>query len=157
MKNFFSYLAYYFSVLLLFLVDLMTVSFLEHPGFSIIRAVYYTELLRPVIDLRIFFVGLLLLLETFIYSGIFGLDLIILVPLTILLCYFKSVVNTMKVTHFISIVASFVIHTLLIDCMAFSSAVSHVLSLTGIGINFIIIIILLKYIFRGSQGDRSMG
>ena len=73
---------YYIIIVLLFIIDLAVFSYLEKPLIYSLLSFYIFQLAYPLGIVKIIVSCMLLSLESFIYYGRFGLDLLFILPAT---------------------------------------------------------------------------
>jgi len=97
--------------------------------------------------------GFLILLETFIYTSCLGVDLAVMVPLTLMIFALKNYIHQDKLLIAFGAGICFLVHLLIIYHGFFGRSISSLLPLKSSIIHGILIITVC-YLVQGSQGNR---
>jgi hypothetical protein len=148
-------IVHYTAIIALFLLDLVLHGWFACPVVYITRSLYYASLFKRLPLFEYFFIGALVLLQSFLYNGCCGIDLIIMVPLTIVAFQVRKVVDLNPLVHALLAVLGVLIHYAVIDYALMNRALSCMFNLKIIVIHFILVLILFYTILKGSSGNRS--
>ncbi len=121
---------------------------------SLVRMFYYAQLFGPSSRVRVVFIGLVVLLESFLIHGIICVDLLVLIPLTAFIQYFHPRLQPIRPLCILLILISLGIHASVIDSFIFLKSLKSCVSLTIFGIYSILLYIVLAYILEDNRGNR---
>lgn len=143
----------YFFIIVGFFVDILLYSLCYYPLISIVRIMYYIQILKD--DLyKLITVAFFVLVESFLYSACCGIDLIVMVPIYIGIRALKRIAHIDLFLQACLVLLSLAIHYSVVDYGLFSRSLYCFFNLKNIITHFIIVLIMLYYM-RGSQGNRS--
>lgn len=146
---------HYLEIVLLFFLDFVLQGFFACPTFYFTRAMYYTALFKKLPSFEYFFLGSLVVIQSFVYNGCCGVDLIVMIPLTMAAFHLRSIVDLNIFVHALLALCGVLIHYAVIDYGLITRPLSCMFSLQSIVIHFIIVLILVYTLFKGSLGNRS--
>lgn len=145
----------YSGILLVFMLDLIVHGLCKYPALYMTRALFYAAVLTQLSSIEYCFIGVFVLIQSFLYNGCCGIDLIVMVPLTIFAFYVRNVVELHKVAHTVLAILGILIHYAVIDYGLMNRSLYCIFNLKSIVIHFIIVLILLYSLLKGSLGNRS--
>ncbi len=146
---------HYAKILFLFFLDLVFQGFFACPTYYFTRSMYYTALFKKLPVFEYFFLGSLVVIQSFLYNGCCGVDLIVMVPLTMAAFYLRSTIDLNPLVHALLALCGILIHYAVIDYGLINRPLFCMFSLQSIVIHFIIVLILVYTLFKGSLGNRS--
>ncbi len=145
---------YYLVVSLSFFADILVLMLCQTQMLFSVRAFYYAQAATQVSFIYLLLPGALVILESFLYSGYCAVDLIAMVPLTFALYKIqKMVTGSLWITSCLAF-GCFIFHALVVDYGLFDRSLSCVVNLKGSLFHAILIVVVIRYILRGSQGNR---
>lgn len=147
---------YYFLLLVCFLIDMGFYNLFNYHGLYLVQLLFYIEIFKVYHRGRLISAGLLLLLESFLYSGTFAIDLAIMLPLAAIAYWIRVSMHLHLLVYSLCVLLSLLAHYLIIDYGVFLMPLSLLFNLKNCLFHGIIIILLISYIYRGSRGNRSI-
>jgi hypothetical protein len=145
----------YSGILFLFILDLIVHGLCMYPALYLTRTLFYAAVLTRLPGIEYCFIGILVLIQSFLYNGCCGIDLIVMMPLTVLAFYIRNVVDLHKMVHALLAVLGILIHYTVIDYGLMNRSLYCIFNLKSIAIHFIIVLILLYSLLKGSLDNRS--
>lgn len=146
---------YYIFIVLALLVDLIACCLFSFHALYLTRILYYLEIFKATSLWRLIPIGFLVLVESFIFNGCCAIDLIVMVPLTLAAYKIRKAVHLHSFVYALLVMICLLVHYMVLDYGLFGRSLQFVFNLKSFSIHFIIILILINYIFGGSQGNRS--
>lgn len=151
----FNYIAKY-TVLILaaFLGDIMLYGLFAYPAISCMRVLFYTQLCTKQYKINLIWYVFFILIESFIYSNTYAIDLIVIMPLGLLLFLIINIIDMPRFLMFFLILFCLIAHYVIVDFAQFLRPLNELFNWYILLIYSILIVFLLYYIL-GSQGNRS--
>lgn len=149
------FVVYYLLVIVGASLDLMVLALCHTQMLFSVRALYYAQAATQVSLARLFLPGAVIILESFLYSGYCGSDLIVMAPLTYALYKVQKIITPSVLVSSLLAFVCFIIHALVIDYGLFDRSLGCAVSLKGSLFHAILIVLIVRYILRGNQGNRS--
>lgn len=143
----------YFIAGIFFLLDLVFALMCSTRFIFAVLCLYYVQAFVYTSWWALLVPGLLIVLETFIFTGCVGVDLAVMVPLTFLLYLLKKYIQQDKILILLGAGICVLLHLLIVYHGFFGRSVSSLLSLKS---NIIhgILLVTVCYFIQGSQGNR---
>ncbi len=153
-NNYRSHIIAYTLITFFFWLDICTFSFFEQPTTYFLLCTYICLLFAPNLLLQIWS-SLLLLLESFIYFGLFELPLIYLIPLTVISVQMRKILYINRFFLFLAGIIGILTQYLLIEGIIIHKTVLNHYTIVKISANIIIMgIFSLTLKNRDSQDNR---
>lgn len=144
---------YYFLLGGIFFLDLAAFKLCDSQWLYGIICLYYAQAVYTPSWRLLIMPGFLVLLESFMYSNCFGVDLTCMIPLTSMFYYLKKYIHDGILLVIIGTFLSFLLHLLIVYHGVFGRQLRCLMPLKSIVIHGILIIIVC-YLLRGNQGNR---
>ncbi len=133
---------------LLLLFDLIIWSCSNYFNIFLLRSLFYAEVLRVNNFWTIGLSGFFVLLESFLITGYFAVDLIVMVPVFFLAQKLRSITQySLYLYSFLALLFLFV-HYLVIDCILSSKPIGLFINLKTIAIHCIIVLLINVFFKR---------
>lgn len=142
------YIAWYLFLGVFFLADTLAFAWYHHTYYWVTRTLYYTLLFNATYATQRISAGCAMLLHSFLYTGIFGLDLAVVVPLTALLLYCKRILHLLQWVQVPFIVACLALHQGALNALLGEHIFSCFFTLSCIISHFLFALIMVYYSLR---------
>lgn len=142
---------FFIIVLTGFLVDIVAYRLCFFPALSLVRILYYTRIFTRSSLLDILFAGCAVLVESFLYNACCAIDLVVMVPLTVIAFSLRKIVHLHRMVFFFLSLSFLTLHYMVIDYGLFNRPLNCYFNWNVFFVEILTLIFVMRISFNSNS------